>query len=73
MDLADARALWYPEPGWLNTASYGLPPKPAWDDAAGRRSTDVAARRPTAGSAWDESTAAGPRGVRPPRAVDDDP
>ena len=29
MELADARALWDPEPGWLNTASYGLPPAPA--------------------------------------------
>ena len=31
MHLDDARALWTPEPGWLNTASYGLPPTPAWD------------------------------------------
>lgn len=31
MQLDDARALWQPEPGWLNTASYGLPPTPAWD------------------------------------------
>ncbi|GAA0942315.1 aminotransferase class V-fold PLP-dependent enzyme [Kribbella koreensis] len=23
--------LWEPQPGWLNTASYGLPPKPAWE------------------------------------------
>lgn len=23
--------LWRAEPGWLNTASYGLPPDPAWD------------------------------------------
>ena len=29
MDLAHARTLWDPEPGWLNTASYGLPPRPA--------------------------------------------
>jgi selenocysteine lyase/cysteine desulfurase len=29
--LADARALWDPQPGWLNTASYGLPPRPGWD------------------------------------------
>jgi selenocysteine lyase/cysteine desulfurase len=28
VDLGD---LWHPEPGWLNTASYGLPPRPAWD------------------------------------------
>jgi hypothetical protein len=26
-----AQHLWTVEPGWLNTASYGLPPKPAWD------------------------------------------
>jgi selenocysteine lyase/cysteine desulfurase len=31
MDLAEAQAFWKPEPGWLNTASYGLPPRPAWD------------------------------------------
>jgi selenocysteine lyase/cysteine desulfurase len=24
-------ALWEPQPGWLNTASYGLPPRPAWE------------------------------------------
>lgn len=23
--------LWTPDPGWLNTASYGLPPTPVWD------------------------------------------
>jgi selenocysteine lyase/cysteine desulfurase len=31
VDLADAQKLWDPEPGWLNTASYGLPPRPGWD------------------------------------------
>lgn len=31
MELTEAQALWDPKPGWLNTASYGLPPKPAWD------------------------------------------
>jgi selenocysteine lyase/cysteine desulfurase len=31
MDLAAARRLFAPEPGWLNTASYGLPPAPAWE------------------------------------------
>lgn len=31
MDLVDAQELWSPEPGWLNTASYGLPPRPAWE------------------------------------------
>jgi hypothetical protein len=29
--LADYRRLWDAQPGWLNTASYGLPPRPAWD------------------------------------------
>jgi selenocysteine lyase/cysteine desulfurase len=32
IQLSEARALWDPQPGWLNTASYGLPPKPAWDE-----------------------------------------
>lgn len=31
MDVPKARSLFDPEPGWLNTASYGLPPRPAWD------------------------------------------
>ncbi len=31
MDLATAQKLWDPEPGWLNTASYGLPPRPAFE------------------------------------------
>ncbi|MCX4473238.1 Isopenicillin N epimerase [Micromonospora sp. MW-13] len=30
MELEQARNLWHPEPGWLNTATYGLPPEPAW-------------------------------------------
>ncbi|MEU8265455.1 aminotransferase class V-fold PLP-dependent enzyme [Micromonospora sp. NPDC048999] len=30
MELEQARKLWQPEPGWLNTASYGLPPEPGW-------------------------------------------
>lgn len=30
MDLAEARTLFSPDPGWLNTASYGLPPSTAW-------------------------------------------
>lgn len=30
--MHEARSLWDPEPGWLNTASYGLPPSPAWDE-----------------------------------------
>ena len=30
-DLAEARASFDNEPGWLNTASFGLPPRQAWD------------------------------------------
>jgi selenocysteine lyase/cysteine desulfurase len=29
--IADAQQWWVPRPGWLNTASYGLPPRPAWE------------------------------------------
>jgi selenocysteine lyase/cysteine desulfurase len=31
MELRDAQELWNPRPGWLNTASYGLPPRPGWE------------------------------------------
>ncbi|MGW4501665.1 aminotransferase class V-fold PLP-dependent enzyme [Micromonospora sp. NPDC004336] len=31
MDIVEAQKLWRPQPGWLNTASYGLPPDPVWD------------------------------------------
>lgn len=31
VELEQAQKLWQPHPGWLNTASYGLPPDPAWD------------------------------------------
>ena len=48
MDLADARALWDPEPGWLNTASYGLPPGPPGTSCSRRWRCGGAAR--TAGS-----------------------
>lgn len=29
--IADAQQLFDAKPGWLNTASYGLPPRPAWE------------------------------------------
>ncbi|GII24328.1 aminotransferase class V-fold PLP-dependent enzyme [Planosporangium mesophilum] len=32
MDVSSAQKLWDPEPGWLNTASYGLPPRPAFEE-----------------------------------------
>ena len=31
MEIEDAQQLWSARPGWLNTASYGLPPQPGWD------------------------------------------
>jgi selenocysteine lyase/cysteine desulfurase len=31
MEIVEAQRLWEPDPGWLNTASYGLPPRPVWD------------------------------------------
>jgi selenocysteine lyase/cysteine desulfurase len=31
MEIEKAQLLWSPQPGWLNTASYGLPPQPAWE------------------------------------------
>ena len=31
MKVAEAQALWSPAGTYLNTASYGLPPRPAWD------------------------------------------
>ncbi|MFJ8690434.1 aminotransferase class V-fold PLP-dependent enzyme [Micromonospora wenchangensis] len=54
MELAQARELWQPEPGWLHTASYGLPPEPVWtavqealaDWRVGRTSHEV----------WEEAT-----------------
>jgi selenocysteine lyase/cysteine desulfurase len=32
MDIAAVQHLWDAQPGWLNTASYGLPPRTAWDE-----------------------------------------
>ncbi|GAA3654143.1 aminotransferase class V-fold PLP-dependent enzyme [Nonomuraea antimicrobica] len=32
MDFATTAKLWDAEPGWLNTASYGLPPRPAFEE-----------------------------------------
>jgi len=31
LDLREAQRLWEPSAPYLNTASYGLPPRPAWD------------------------------------------
>ncbi|MDW5324098.1 aminotransferase class V-fold PLP-dependent enzyme [Plantactinospora sp. KLBMP9567] len=54
MDLAAARQLWKPEPGWLNTASYGLPPEPAWE-ALQAALADWRTGR-TSWEGWDAST-----------------
>jgi selenocysteine lyase/cysteine desulfurase len=31
LEIAEAQRLWEPDPGYLDTASYGLPPRPVWD------------------------------------------
>jgi selenocysteine lyase/cysteine desulfurase len=50
----DFAGLWDPEPGWLNTASYGLPPRPAWEALQAALSDwRVGA---TSWEPWDEST-----------------
>jgi selenocysteine lyase/cysteine desulfurase len=54
MDLSEAQRLWDPQPGYLNTASYGLPPRPAWE-ALQRALTDWRAGR-TSWEGWSEAT-----------------
>lgn len=54
MDLVEAQQLWSPKPGWLNTASYGLPPRPAWD-ALQQALTDWQMGE-TSWEPWDSST-----------------
>lgn len=54
MRIAEAKSLWAAEPGWLNTASYGLPPTPAWD-ALQSALTDWRSGR-TSWEGWAEST-----------------
>lgn len=54
MDLEAARRLWQPLPGWLNTATYGLPPDPAWD-ALQAALADWRVGR-TSWEGWDAST-----------------
>ncbi|RFU39920.1 aminotransferase class V-fold PLP-dependent enzyme [Actinomadura logoneensis] len=54
MDLDEAVRLWEPEPGWLNSASHGIPPKPAFDalqDALAEWRHGV-----TGWAKWDRST-----------------
>ncbi len=54
MDIATAQKLWDPQPGWLDTASYGLPPKPAWERLQAALDDWRVGR--TSWEAWDEST-----------------
>ncbi len=54
MKIADAQGLWAADPGWLNTASYGLPPTPAWE-ALQSALTDWRCGR-TSWEGWAEST-----------------
>jgi selenocysteine lyase/cysteine desulfurase len=54
VDLVEARGLWEPAPGWLNTASYGLPPTPAWE-ALQAALADWRGGR-TSWEGWDSST-----------------
>jgi selenocysteine lyase/cysteine desulfurase len=53
MELIEAQQLWDAEPGWLNTASYGLPPRPVWEALQ----TALAGWRVGQGS-WEEWTLA---------------
>jgi selenocysteine lyase/cysteine desulfurase len=54
LDLAAAQALFDPQPGWLNTASYGLPPRPAVE--AVQAALEVWRRGSASWEPWDEST-----------------
>jgi selenocysteine lyase/cysteine desulfurase len=56
MVIEDARALWEPEGIYLNTASYGLPPTPAWDALQAALDEWRAGR--TSWEHWNEATRA---------------
>lgn len=56
VEIKDAQKLWSARPGWLNTASYGLPPQPAWEALqAALADWRVGA---TSWEGWDQATAA---------------
>lgn len=55
LSLAEAQAQFAPEPGWLNTASYGLPPQVAWDELQAMLGDWRHGR--TSWEQWDRSTA----------------
>ena len=53
LELADAQRLFSPEGAYLNTASYGLPPRPAWE--ALQAAQDEWRHGRTGFDGWDES------------------
>jgi selenocysteine lyase/cysteine desulfurase len=56
VEIKDAQQLWSARPGFLNTASYGLPPQPAWEALqAALADWQVGA---TSWEGWDEATGA---------------
>ncbi|GAA1791294.1 aminotransferase class V-fold PLP-dependent enzyme [Luedemannella flava] len=55
MDIESAQHWWQPVPGWLNTASYGLPPQQAIDELA--VATDDWRTGRVSWEGWDTSTA----------------
>lgn len=54
MSVAEAQQLFDAEPGWLNTASYGLPPRPAWEQL--QDALDDWRHGRTSWEVWDGST-----------------
>lgn len=54
MNLRDAQKLWEPRPGWLDTASYGLPPRTAWEEL--QAALQVWRHGETNWHGWDAST-----------------
>ena len=54
MRLEDAQTLFEPEGVYLNTASYGLPPRPAWDEL--QRVLDEWRHGRTSWEPWSEAT-----------------
>jgi selenocysteine lyase/cysteine desulfurase len=53
MSIAGLGALWDPQPGWLNTANYGLPPRTTWDAVQAAQSDWRVGR--TSWEGWDEN------------------
>jgi selenocysteine lyase/cysteine desulfurase len=54
LTVAEAQSLFDPQPGWLNTASYGLPPRPAWDALQAALADWQGGR--TSWEGWDDAT-----------------